>query len=193
MIRSLPTVYSESQMRVLASLPDAVTRKGRRDRAIIDLLCATGLRASEVVGLAVRDVTPTLLLVRCGKFGKQRYVPVLKATWAAIEAYLALHPAKPDEPLFRTLEGEALTRRMLHKIVTGYSRQLGLRGAGLHTTRHSAATLWLNKGVSLPRVQAGLGHESITTTAIYIRTATAALVAEFQRCLEPAPAQGGAR
>jgi integrase/recombinase XerD len=192
MIRTLPKFLTESQMRALAAAPDALTLKGRRDRALLGLLCATGLRASEVCSLRVRDVTPTLVFVRRGKYGKQRWVPLAERTFAALQAYLSLCPAGSDEPLFRTKAGRNLTRRHLHKIVAGYERELGLE-SGVHLLRHSAATRWIDRGISLPRAQAALGHESIATTAIYIATATTAMVAEFRQALEPRPLAGCAR
>jgi integrase/recombinase XerD len=180
-------------MRALASSPDAITRKGLRDRAILGVLCGSGLRASEVCDLRVRDVKPALVFVRCGKFGKQRWVPLASNTAAAIRAYLANHPAGLDERLFRTLAGRPLTRRHLHKLVVSYARPLGLEGPAVHTTRHSAATRWLNRGIGVRSCQVALGHESIATTAIYLGVATDALVAEFRQSLEGAPAKGGAQ
>jgi integrase/recombinase XerD len=180
-------------MRELACAPDAVTLKGRRDRAIIGLLCATGVRASELCGLRVRDVRSTLVFVRRAKFGAQRWVPLSARAWAAVQAYLELHPAGPDEALFRSLRGQALGRRDLHKIVTGYSRELDLRGPGVHVLRHSFATRALNRGVSLRSVQVMLGHRQLETTAVYLGVATDALVAEYQRCLGGASAGGCSR
>jgi integrase/recombinase XerD len=183
MNRVLPKFYSEPQMRALACAPDPLTLKGLRDRALIGLLCATGLRASEACGLRVRDVRPTLVFVRRGKFGAQRWVPLSARAWAAVQAYLELHPTGPDEPLFRSVRGHALGRRDIHKIVTGYSRALGLRGPGVHTLRHSFATRAVNHGVNLVAVKAMLGHAQLSTTAVYVGTATDALVREYQRCL----------
>ena len=80
MNRKLPKFYTEAQMRALASLPTSKTRQGARDRAIIGLLFAAGLRASELCSMQVSDVKPTLVFVRCGKFGAQRWVPITRKT-----------------------------------------------------------------------------------------------------------------
>lgn len=184
MNRKLPSFYTEPQMIALAKAPECRTRKGLRDRAILGLLCAAGLRASELCNLLVGDVSPVLVFVRRGKFGGQRYVPISRRCYAAIARYLANHPARANEPVFRTLEtNRALTRRLLHKIVTRYSRRLGLVG-GVHTIRHGAATRWLNRGMNLQAVRVMLGHTRIATSAIYLGTATDQLVRDYQRCLE---------
>jgi len=189
--RTLPTFYSEPQMLSLARCPNPSTLKGQRDRAILAVLLSSGLRASELCQLQCRDVRPSLVFVRRGKFGAQRFVPLSHRAWLTVSAYLARHPAKPTDPLFRTLAGQPLTRRLLHKIVTGYSRRLGLKG-GVHACRHSFATRALNKGMNLQSVRAMLGHVRIATTALYLGIATRALVAEYQRCLET-PEGGGTR
>ena len=185
MIRTLPNFYTEAQMQALASSPGIYTRKGLRDRAILGLLCASGLRASELCGLLVSDVKPTLVFVRQGKGGAQRYVPISRRCYVAIRRYLVNHPTGQGGRLFRTLDGKPLGRRLLHKIVTSYSRALGLKG-GVHTIRSSAATRWLNLGVGLQTVRAMLGHVSIASTAIYLGVATDQLVREYQRAVERA-------
>jgi integrase/recombinase XerD len=181
--KRLPSFYSEPEMIALARAPKPVHRKGLRDKAILATLCSSGLRASELCNLERRDASSSLVFVRSGKFGFQRYVPVSQRAWRSIEAYLTNHPAKPGDRLFRTLDGRPLTRRLLHKIVTGYERQVGLKG-GVHVVRHAAATRWLNHGVNLQSVRLMLGHVQIATTSIYLNVATEALVAEYRRCLE---------
>jgi len=191
MNRTLPTFYSEPQMLSLARCPDPSTLKGQRDRAILAVLLSSGLRASELCQLQCRDIRSSLVFVRRGKFGAQRFVPLSRRAWLTVSAYLSRHPAQPTDPLFRTLTGQPLTRRLLHKIVTGYARRLGLKG-GVHACRHSFATRALNKGMNLQSVRAMLGHVRIVTTAIYLGVATKALVAEYRRCLET-PEGGRAR
>jgi integrase/recombinase XerD len=196
-IRKLPKYLNEAQMIALVRAPNLFSPEGLRDRAILAMLCATGLRASELCGLMPGDVMPDLVFVRAGKFGHQRYVPISPAAHRALGAYLLRHPAKPGVPLFRTGPGRGLTRRRLHKIVDRYCLALRLP-RGVHTLRHSAATRWLNSGINLQFVRAMLGHVRLTTTAVYLGVATDALVAEYRRCLVPTPgasraAAGGAR
>lgn len=187
MQRKLPQFLTESQMIALVHAPDITTREGPRDRAALAVLCACGLRASELCGLRVCDVSPTLVFVRVGKFGAQRFVPISPAAFRAVRAYLAVYPARADEPLFRTAPGHGLSRRRLHKLVDRYALALRLP-RGVHTLRHSAATRWVNRGVNINLVRAMLGHVRISTTSGYLGTATDAMVAEYQRCLCPAPA-----
>ena len=191
MSRRLPSFLTEHQMIALAKAPDPTSLKGIRDRAVLAVLLACGLRASELCQLVPRDVSQSLVFVRHGKFGHQRFVPISQRAHAAVSRYLAAHPAKSGAPLFRTLDGRPLTRRLLHKLVVGYSRSLGLP-SGVHLLRHSSATRWLNRGINLQSVRVMLGHVAISTTAIYLGTAAHALVAEYRRCLEQAPV-GGAR
>jgi site-specific recombinase XerD len=190
-MRRLPKFHSEADMIALALAPDPATREGLRDRAALAVLCACGLRASELCSLRVRDVTATLVFVRKGKFNIQRYVPISPAAVRAVRTYLAAYPAAPDEALFRTGPGRPLTRRRLHKLVDRYATALRLP-RGVHILRHSAATRWLNRGVNLQFVRAMLGHVRIATTAIYTAVATDALVSEYLRCLA-GPAPAGAR
>ena len=117
MKRLLPKFLTEAQMVSLVLAPDISSSEGLRDRAVLAVLCACGLRASELCGLQVRDVTATLVFVRHGKFGHQRYVPISPAAVRAVRAYLAAYPAARDEALFRTGPGRPLTRRRLHKLV----------------------------------------------------------------------------
>ena len=192
MSRRLPKFLSEHQMITLALAPDPASLKGVRDRAILAVALACGLRATELCLLTPRDVTPSLVFVRRGKFGHQRFVPISRNAHAAVSRYLAAHPAQPDHPLFRTLDGRPLSRRLLHKLVVGYSRPLGLP-SGVHVLRHASATRWLNRGINLQSVRIMLGHVTIATTSIYLSTAAHALVSEYRRCLEQAPVGGDAR
>ena len=185
MNRTLPKFYTEAEMARLVLAPDLNSKTGARDRAILSLLCATGLRVSELCELRYCDWWGDKLLVNRGKAGTQRWVPVSLAAQQAIRAYLVVVPIKRiGHPLFRsTASGRGLTRRHLHKLVTGYSRQLRLRG-GVHTLRNSAATRWLNRGLGLHTVRAILGHAHLQTTGRYLGVATQAVVAEYQAKVE---------
>jgi site-specific recombinase XerD len=181
MARLLPKFLTECQMVALVRAPDRVSPEGLRDRAVLAMLCATAVRASELCGLAVRDVLPTRLFVAAGKGNTQRWVPLSDPVYRAVQAYLARYPARPSERLFRTGPGRALTRRRLHKLVCRYQRALGLPATGVHLLRHSAATRLVNRGMRLHSVRVLLGHVHLATTAIYLGTATDALVAEYRR------------
>lgn len=193
MSRTLPTFLTQAQMIALVRAPDLASPEGSRDRAILAILCATGLRASELCGLLRSDVGPTQLFVRSGKGGTQRWVPLSDPAYRACQNYLAQYPARSNESLFRTGPGQPMTRRRLHKIVSRYERACQLP-SGVHLLRHSAATRLVNLGMRLHTVRVLLGHVNLATTAIYLATATDALVAEYRRVTTGTVGnQGGAR
>jgi len=163
--RKISSFYTSSQMVQLALAPDPCSSTGLRDRAILSVLCSTGLRASELCQLEGRDLHSDRLFVRQGKFGHQRWVALPPAASRAVGRYLVTFPVpKGTAPVFRSLNGRQLSRRQIHKIVTRHARSVGLRGC-VHTTRHFAATMGLNHGVSLFSVKALLGHVRLATTS----------------------------
>jgi integrase/recombinase XerD len=181
--RILPLVYSESQMIELVRAPRRDTATGVRDRAILAVLAACGLRASELCNLRVADLQGAVIFVRQGKYGDQRFVPISSRARAAVDRYLAQSRAEGEIPVFRCLDGRPINRRHLLKIVTRYTRALGFAGS-VHSWRHSFAVRCLNKGMSLQTVKLLLGHRSITSTSHYLNLSLDAVVAEYRRCLE---------
>lgn len=175
--RTLPRFFTDEQLDRLLSLPGL----GPRDRAILEVLAATGLRASELLALDRDDITPDCLLVRCGKGRKARFVPLTHRAYSVLQPLLLRCKASTD-PVFVNAWGARLSRRGLHKIVHGHLRAAGLLGS-THSLRHSAATRWLNHGVGLRSVQVMLGHADISTTTVYLGTAMRPLVNELRRCL----------
>ncbi len=181
----LPDVLSPQAVDRLLEAPDRETPLGRRDRAALETLYATGCRASEVAGLRPRDVDLAGGTLRCvGKGDKQRVVPLGSRAREALEDYLRrdrsnlIRQRPQTEAIFVTRRGLPLSRVALWRIVTGYARLLGLPGkASPHTLRHSFATHMLAGGADLRVVQELLGHASIATTQIYTRV-------EMSRLLE---------
>jgi site-specific recombinase XerD len=110
-------------------------------------------------------------------------VPISAKARAAVERYLAQYRAASDDPLFRCLDGRAISRRHLHKIIVQYSRPLGLAGS-VHTMRHSCSVRWLNRGISIHIVKMLLGHRSIMSTSHYLNLSLDMVVAEYRRCLD---------
>lgn len=166
--RSLPSVLTIEEMALLLKQPDTTTPRGLRDRAMLELLYATGLRVSELVGLKRGDLNLELGLVRCvGKGSKERIVPVGKVAIEAVASYLASRrDAAPA--LFLGNKGRPLTRVAFWRIVGRYARQAGLRILiSPHTFRHSFATHLLDGGADLRAIQELLGHADIATTQIY--------------------------
>jgi integrase/recombinase XerD len=197
----LPTVLSPAHVDQLLSTPSVETLLGRRDRVALEILYATGCRASEVVGLRPADLDLRQGLARClGKGNKERWVPLGSRAVAALEAYL-----KGDRPrlvarqpgtgtLLVSRSGRPLSRIGLWRIVKQHARSAGLKGSiSPHTLRHSFATHLLAGGADLRAVQELLGHASIATTQVYTRVELSRLREIHARCHPRArPASGGA-
>jgi integrase/recombinase XerD len=163
----VPTVLNAKQIIALLSAPLPGDRFFLRDRALLEVLYATGCRASEVVGLKVRDVYLDSAFLKChGKGNKQRVVPLGKPAIAALRAYLA--DVTQQELVFQSRSGRPLSRIILWRIVKKYCRRAGLSAAiSPHSLRHSFATHVLAGGADLRTVQELLGHASIATTQHY--------------------------
>lgn len=174
--RHLPAVLTQEQVERLLSSPTAAQRYFRRDRAILELLYATGCRASEVAGLMLRDVNLQERTCRVlGKGNKQRVVLLGSRAVAAIETYLegdrpklAARGKPAAENLFLSRSGKPFRREAIWKLVDFHVKAIGLpEGVSPHTLRHSFATHLLSGGADLRQVQEMLGHSSIATTQIY--------------------------
>ena len=176
----LPKAISKEEVELLLSGPAAVdSARGRRDRAILELLYATGMRVSELVNLDVGDVDCASGTVRClGKASKERVIPIYDRAIKAVEEYLERARLqllkKPDEKaLFLNHRGNRLTRQGLWLIIKRYVEQLGIETSVTpHTLRHSFATHLLNGGADLRNVQELLGHANISTTQVYTQVSS---------------------
>ena len=187
--RPLPTFLSTEDVDRLIQQPDTTTVRGIRDRALIEVLYATGLRVSELVQLRVTDVNLESAYLTCtGKGSKQRIVPVGDEAASWVRRYLssarpALLTRGASPRLFVNARGgRALTRVGFWKILKGYARQAGL-GPSLspHVLRHSFATHLLDRGADLRAIQLMLGHADLSTTQIYTHVHEARLRAVYDR------------
>jgi integrase/recombinase XerD len=173
-VMTLPKVLSVKQVDELLSQPDLSKVYGVRDKAMLEILYATGLRVSELISLEVHAVNTELGYVSCvGKGGKARVVPVGKSALGALEVYLrqsrpSLLKGKTSNWLFLNRQGQRLTRQGFWKIIVMYGRKAQV-GIPLkpHLLRHSFATHLLQRGADLRSVQMMLGHSDISTTQIY--------------------------
>lgn len=171
--RTLPKVLSEAEIEALLGAPDVATPLGLRDRAMIELLYATGLRVSELVGLELPQLRLEAgFLVAFGKGSKERIVPVGEVAEAWVKRYLAeVRPALLDgrhPVVFVRRNGRKLDRIELWRILKRYGLKVGIRShLSPHVLRHSFATHLLEHGADLRAVQAMLGHADISTTQIY--------------------------
>jgi integrase/recombinase XerD len=170
--RKLPRALGEPEVEALLKAPDVASPLGLRDRAMLELLYATGLRVSELVGLGLPQLRLEVgFLVAYGKGGKERVVPVGEEAEAWVSRYL--REVRPQlargrhQVVFVNRLGDPMTRQGFWGILRGYGRQLGMEGLTPHTLRHSFATHLLEHGVDLRAVQMMLGHADISTTQIY--------------------------
>ena len=168
--RTLPHVPSAQDVaRLLAAVQDDSAR-GLRDRALLELLYATGARVSEITGAQIRDLHSELgLLTLRGKGDKERVVPVGRPAREALQAHLeACGHAAPDAPLVGSLRGRPLTRDRVLRLLREYAQRAGLKRApSPHDLRHAYATHLLEGGADIRAVQDLLGHASVATTQLY--------------------------
>ena len=172
--RRLPAVLSPEEVTRLLAAPDPRRPAGARDRAMLELLYAAGLRASELVSLDLNqvDLESRVLLVR-GKGSRERLVPVGGPAAEALRAWLAgprqrMLRGRASRDLFVTPRGRRMTRQGFWKLLGRYARGAGIRRRfSPHTLRHAFATHLLAGGADLRAVQAMLGHADISTTQVY--------------------------
>lgn len=156
---------------------------GARDRAVLLLMYGSGLRIAEALSLTGRDAMLGETLLVTGKGGKQRVVPVLPITRAAIAAYCEVcpWPISAHEPLFRGAKGGALSQGMVQKAMARARRALGLPDTATpHALRHSFATHLLSAGADLRSLQELLGHASLGSTQIYTKVDAASLLENYR-------------
>jgi integrase/recombinase XerD len=170
----LPRVLSREEVAKLLREPRGTDPLALRDRALLELMYACGLRVSEAIGLRVGDVDVEEAIVRAsGKGSKERQVPVGREAISALRAYLArgrpaLACARAESSLFLNHRGCALTRQGVYKIIQGHARRAGLsERMSPHTLRHSFATHLLAGGCDLRSLQEMLGHADLATTQLY--------------------------
>jgi integrase/recombinase XerD len=173
--RSLPKALAEREIESLLHAPDTSTALGLRDRAMLELMYASGLRVSELVELPLSGLNLRQGVARVtGKGGKDRLVPVGEVALEHIDAYLAsarpgLARGRQPAALFLSNRGEGMTRQMFWTLVKRYALTVGIPAARVspHVLRHSFATHLLNHGADLRALQMLLGHSSLSTTQIY--------------------------
>ncbi len=171
--KHLPAVMQTSEVALLIDQPDASRKLGARDRAFLELLYASGLRISELVGIDLDDLELRTRLVKVhGKGSKERIVPFGSKAEAALRAWLAVRGElahDPDEQaIFVNYRGERITARSVRRLFDGYIGKAALRsGISPHTMRHSFATHLLTAGADLRTIQELLGHASLSTTQKY--------------------------
>lgn len=189
---SLPTCLALDDVELLIAQPDVSTPLGLRDRALIELLYATGMRVSELVSVRAADLHLDAQYLTCvGKGNKERLIPigdeaarwVRRYTEEARPTLVARQRARGASPrMFVNARGGPLSRVGFWKILTGHGRAAGIRGSiSPHVLRHSFATHLLERGADLRAIQVMLGHADLSTTQIYTHVLEARLRAVYDR------------
>lgn len=172
-VKKLPQILTSNEIDKLLIQPVITGLKGLRDRAMLELLYATGIRVSELIGLDVSDMNIQLQFLRCRSGEKERLIPVYPAAVSAVSKYLnearEIILSDPNEKaLFVNINGTRMTRQGFWKIIKSYASKAGIKKAITpHTLRHSFAAHLLENGADLKDIQEMLGHADISTTQVY--------------------------
>ena len=169
----LPQILTNREVELLLEQPRCVDAKGYRDRAMLELLYATGMRVTELIDLDIGDVNLGAGVVRCHSRNKERVIPMYPAAIKALEDYITLvRPqmiAVPDEPsLFVNVSGDRMSRQGFWKIIKYYQKKANIeKDITPHTLRHSFAAHLLENGADIHAIQEMLGHADISSTQVY--------------------------
>jgi integrase/recombinase XerD len=180
----LPKFLTEDEINRLFAAPDISTEEGIRDRAVVEIMYATGLRVSELVNLKQTDVDLMTGLVMChGKGNKERRVPLGKSAIHWLQQYAAVKAGygKPSSPHVFLHRGRPFTRQLAWSMIKRHAEKAGIKNVSPHTLRHSFATHLLQHGADSRSVQALLGHSDISTTQIYTHITNMHLRSAYDR------------
>ncbi len=171
--RKYPEILTNREVELFLEQPKCVDEKGFRDHAMLELLYATGIRVSELIGLNVEDVNLTVGFIRCTTHGKERIIPLYTAAVKALREYMEkIRPRiiadENQQALFVNMSGERMSRQGFWKIIKYYQEKAEInKDITPHTLRHSFAVHLLENGADLRSIQEMLGHADISSTQIY--------------------------
>lgn len=171
--RKYPKILTNREVELFLEQPKCVDEKGFRDHAMLELLYATGIRVSELIGLNVEDVNLTVGFIRCTTHGKERIIPLYTAAVKALREYMEkIRPRiivdENQQALFVNMSGERMSRQGFWKIIKYYQEKAEInKDITPHTLRHSFAVHLLENGADLRSIQEMLGHADISSTQIY--------------------------
>ena len=181
----LPRFLNQNEVETLLSQPDVSTETGLRDRAVLEIMYACGLRVSEVVSLKMSDVDlDSGILTTTGKGSKTRRVPIGTSAVEWLKSYLALRRKQENieiDNLFTTSGGKPVSRQLIYSFIKGYGDRCGLDDVSPHTLRHSFATHLVQNNADIRSVQQMLGHADISTTQIYTHITSSQLKKNYDR------------
>ena len=173
--RKLPQILTGKEVELLLEQPECTDLKGYRDRAMLELLYATGIRVSELIALDVDDLNLSAGMLRCASKGKERVIPLYQTAVRALSE--DLHRVRPqlvespsETALFVNMSGDRMSRQGFWKLIKYYQEKAGIeKDITPHTLRHSFAAHLLENGADLRSIQEMLGHADISSTQIYSR------------------------
>lgn len=171
--RKYPQILTSKEVELFLDQPKCVDEKGFRDHAMLELLYATGIRVSELIGLNVEDVNLPVGFIRCGNAGKERSIPLYRGAIKALQDYmLKIRPrlinSEEEKALFVNMNGDRMSRQGFWKIIKYYQEKAEInKEITPHTLRHSFAVHLLENGADLRSIQEMLGHADISSTQIY--------------------------
>ena len=172
-VHKLPEILTSKEVELLLEQPECVDAKGYRDRAMLELLYATGIRVTELIDLDVTDVNLGAGILHCHSNNKERFIPMYPAAVNALAEYISLvRPqmiALPTEQsLFVNVSGERMSRQGFWKLIKYYQKKAGIeKDITPHTLRHSFAAHLLENGADIHAIQEMLGHADISSTQVY--------------------------
>lgn len=187
-VKKLPQVLSGKEVELLLAQPSGNDAKGFRDKAMLEVMYATGIRVSELIDLNVSDVNLELGLIRCGDAIKSRMIPLYPAALRALAAYI--HDVRPslvanpsETALFVNVNGYRMSRQGFWKIMKYYQARAGIeKDITPHTLRHSFAVHLLENGADLGSLQELMGHSDISSTQLYTQMVNQKIKSVYQKC-----------
>ena len=186
--KKLPQILTGREVERLLSQPACVDPKGYRDKAMLEVMYATGIRVSELIDLNLEDVNPDLGIIKCASVKKSRVIPLYPAALKALTVYIRdVRPVMVSDPgekaLFVNVNGARMSRQGFWKILKQYQNKAGIeKEITPHTLRHSFAVHLLENGADLGSVQELMGHSDISSTQLYTHMINQRLKSVYEKC-----------
>ena len=185
--KKLPQILTSREVELFLAQPECTDAKGYRDRAMLELLYATGIRVSELINLDVENVNLSAGFLRCESKGKERIIPLYSVAVRAVSDYmervrLQIVEDPEEKALFVNMTGERMSRQGFWKIIKYYQEKAGIKKEITpHTLRHSFAAHLLENGADLRSIQEMLGHADISSTQVYAQLVNQKLKAVYNK------------
>ena len=185
--KKLPQILTSKEVELFLAQPECTDAKGYRDRAMLELLYATGIRVSELINLNVENINLSASFLRCTGKGKERIIPLYPAAVRAVGEYMNRVRTQlledPEEPaLFVNMTGERMSRQGFWKTIKHYQDKAGInKEITPHTLRHSFAAHLLENGADLRSIQEMLGHADISSTQVYAQLVNQKIKAVYNK------------